>query len=58
MMLRVVGGGAAGGVAGASGLAVTRRTVELHLTNVYRKLGIDGRRQPAEALAAGGEDWS
>ena len=39
-------------------LAVTRRTVELHLTNVYRKLGIDGRRQLAEALAAGGEDWS
>ncbi|MEV6646555.1 AAA family ATPase [Amycolatopsis sp. NPDC051371] len=37
-------------------LAVTRRTVELHLTNVYRKLGIDGRRQLAAALAGtGGE---
>jgi regulatory LuxR family protein len=57
-MLRGVEGGVAGGLAGASGFAVTRRTVELHLTNVYRKLGIDGRRQLAEALAAGGEDWS
>ncbi|MEU0788755.1 AAA family ATPase [Amycolatopsis sp. NPDC005961] len=37
-------------------LAVTRRTVELHLTNVYRKLGIDGRGQLAEALAGSGEE--
>ncbi|WIY01884.1 AAA family ATPase [Amycolatopsis mongoliensis] len=37
-------------------LAVTRRTVELHLTNVYRKLGIGGRRQLAEALASAGEE--
>lgn len=36
-------------------LEVTRRTVELHLTNVYRKLGIGGRRQLAEALGAAGE---
>ncbi|SFW75847.1 AAA family ATPase [Amycolatopsis australiensis] len=36
----------------AAALEVTRRTVELHLTNVYRKLGIDGRRQLAGALAA------
>jgi DNA-binding CsgD family transcriptional regulator len=39
----------------AAKLAVTRRTVELHLTNVYRKLGIVGRRQLAEALTAAGQ---
>ncbi|MGK3202872.1 AAA family ATPase [Amycolatopsis sp. MEPSY49] len=38
----------------ADRLEVTRRTVELHLTNVYRKLGIGGRRQLAEALTAAG----
>ncbi|WP_372666827.1 AAA family ATPase [Amycolatopsis kentuckyensis] len=38
----------------ADRLDVTRRTVELHLTNVYRKLGIGGRRQLAEALTAAG----
>ncbi|MEV7046227.1 AAA family ATPase [Amycolatopsis sp. NPDC051061] len=37
-------------------LAVTRRTVELHLTNVYRKLGIGGRRQLAEAFVSAGEE--
>ncbi|MEV4148861.1 AAA family ATPase [Amycolatopsis sp. NPDC049691] len=38
----------------ADRLEVTRRTVELHLTNVYRKLGIGGRHQLADALAAAG----
>lgn len=35
----------------ASHLFVGLRTVEVHLTNVYRKLGIDGRPGLAEALA-------
>lgn len=50
---------AAGGLgnrAVAEELAVTPRTVELHLTKVYRKLGIRGRPQLAAALrrTAGG----
>jgi DNA-binding CsgD family transcriptional regulator len=35
----------------AEALFLTRRTVELHLTNAYRKLGIDGRAELAAALA-------
>lgn len=35
----------------AEALFLTRRTVELHLTNAYRKLGIDGRAELADALA-------
>jgi ATP/maltotriose-dependent transcriptional regulator MalT len=31
-------------------LFVTRRTVETHLTSDYRKLGVDGRQELAEAL--------
>ncbi|MEV0375478.1 LuxR C-terminal-related transcriptional regulator [Streptomyces sp. NPDC050636] len=34
----------------ASALYVTLRTVEFHLTSVYRKFGIDGRPQLAEAM--------
>ncbi|GAA1698276.1 LuxR family transcriptional regulator [Microbacterium sediminicola] len=37
----------------AEALFVTRRTVELHLTNVYRKLHIDGRSQLESALVLG-----
>ncbi|GLY39307.1 hypothetical protein Amsp01_053310 [Amycolatopsis sp. NBRC 101858] len=54
-MLREVGGGGVW----RGGFAVVRRAGELHLAGVYRKLGIEGRRQLAEALAAGGvEGWS
>lgn len=35
----------------AQSLFVTRRTVETHLTSVYRKLGISTRHELAEALA-------
>jgi DNA-binding CsgD family transcriptional regulator len=34
----------------AQALFVTPKTVELHLTNVYRKLDITGRAQLAQAL--------
>ena len=35
----------------AQTLFVTPKTVELHLSNAYRKLGISSRRRLAEALA-------
>ncbi|MEV8129146.1 AAA family ATPase [Streptomyces sp. NPDC085944] len=35
----------------AEALFVTRRTVELHLTSVYRKLGLSGRKELRSALA-------
>jgi DNA-binding NarL/FixJ family response regulator len=35
----------------AQALFVTPRTVELHLTNAYRKLGIGSRTQLAAALS-------
>jgi DNA-binding CsgD family transcriptional regulator len=34
----------------AAALFVTRRTVETHLTSVYRKLGVKNRVMLAEAL--------
>ena len=37
----------------AQGLFVTPKTVEVHLSSVYRKLGIKSRRELAAALAAG-----
>ncbi|WP_446047597.1 helix-turn-helix domain-containing protein, partial [Streptomyces olivaceus] len=42
----------------AEALFVTRRTVELHLTSVYRKLGLSGRKELRSALgrARGGAD--
>ena len=36
----------------AQSLYVTPKTVEVHLTNVYRKLGVGGRRDLPGALAA------
>ena len=36
----------------AQSLYVTPKTVEVHLTNAYRKLGIRSRRELAGALAA------
>jgi DNA-binding CsgD family transcriptional regulator len=36
----------------AEQLAVTRRTVETHLTSIYRKLGVAGRNELAEQLGA------
>ena len=35
----------------AEELFLTRRTVELHLTGAYRKLGIEGREELSEALS-------
>jgi DNA-binding CsgD family transcriptional regulator len=51
---RVAGLAAAGDTNRAIGeaLFVTPKTVELHLSNVYRKLGIRGRRELAGALGA------
>ena len=37
----------------AQALFVTPKTVEVHLSNAYRKLGIRSRRDLAGALAAG-----
>ena len=37
----------------AEALFLTRRTVEMHLTGAYRKLGVGGRADLPEALAAG-----
>jgi DNA-binding CsgD family transcriptional regulator len=34
----------------AQDLSVTRRTVETHLTSIYRKLDVNGREQLAQAL--------
>ena len=36
----------------AQALFVTVKTIEVHLSNVYRKLGIGSRRQLATALVA------
>ncbi|PWK86477.1 regulatory LuxR family protein [Lentzea atacamensis] len=38
----------------AAALFVQLRTVKIHLTKVYRKLGIDGRDQLASALRLAG----
>jgi DNA-binding CsgD family transcriptional regulator len=37
-------------------LSITRRTVELHLTNVYRKLCISGRDELYAALGRTEQD--
>ncbi|MDI5962990.1 ATP-binding protein [Streptantibioticus silvisoli] len=42
----------------ASALFVTQRTVELHLTSVYRKLGLTGRRMLRDVLHEGAESRS
>ena len=36
----------------AQTLYVTPKTVEVHLSNAYRKLGIASRREPSDALAS------
>ena len=36
----------------AEALFLTRRTVEMHLTGAYRKLGVSGRGELAAALTA------
>ena len=38
----------------AQALFLTRRTVEMHLTNAYRKLDISSREELPEALGAVG----
>lgn len=42
----------------AQGLFVTRRTVELHLTHAYRKLGIAAREDLGRAMAPGADPGS
>jgi DNA-binding CsgD family transcriptional regulator len=48
--LRVADGGSNAEVAAA--LFVTRRTVEFHLTNVYRKLGVRNRTELARWMSS------
>ena len=38
----------------AEALFLTRRTVEMHLTGAYRKLGVASRTELPDALGAGG----
>ena len=40
----------------AQALFVTPKTVEVHLSNAYRKLGIRSRRELAGALPKSGDD--
>ncbi|HEX6339815.1 AAA family ATPase [Umezawaea sp.] len=40
----------------ARGLSVTRRTVEAHLTNIYRKVGVAGRAELGPVLELVGEE--